>query len=398
MTDLLALAWSAVRSHRLRSVLSMIGIAIGVGSVVLLTSIGEGTKVFIIDQFTQFGANMMVVSPGKSETLGIPGLLGGTTRPLTIQDSVAIGRLPEIEFAAPLAFGNARVEAEQRGRSVMVIGVTPRAAEIFNMEVRQGQFWQAEDVESTAYEAVLGPTLKRELFGDDPALGRFVRVAGTRLRVVGITQSKGQMVGFDLDDTIFIPVAQSMKIFNMEEVTEIDTVFNPSYQVAEVEAAIRQLVTSRHGGKDDVTIMSQQAMLETFDNVMNLITAGVAAIGGISLVVGAVGILTMMWIAVGERTREIGLMRSIGATPRQVRFIFLAEAGTLATLGGAVGLIGALGLCQVLRDLAPGLPVDTPVSFAALAVLVSLATGLVSGVLPAQRAASLDPIEALRAE
>jgi putative ABC transport system permease protein len=206
------------------------------------------------------------------------------------------------------------------------------------------------------------------------------------------------MVGFDLDDTIFIPVAQSMKIFNMEEVTEIDTVFNPSYQVAEVEAAIRQLVTSRHGGKDDVTIMSQQAMLETFDNVMNLITAGVAAIGGISLVVGAVGILTMMWIAVGERTREIGLMRSIGATPRQVRFVFLAEAGTLATLGGAVGLIGALGLCQVLRDLAPGLPVDTPVSFAALAVLVSLATGLVSGVLPAQRAASLDPIEALRAE
>ena len=115
MTDLLGLAWSAVRSHRLRSILSMIGIAIGVGSVVLLTSIGEGTKIFIIDQFTQFGANMMVVSPGKSETIGIPGLLGGTTRPLTIQDSVAIGRLPEIEFAAPVAFGNARVEAGQRG-------------------------------------------------------------------------------------------------------------------------------------------------------------------------------------------------------------------------------------------------------------------------------------------
>ena len=398
MADLVGLAWSAVRSHRLRSILSMIGIAIGVGSVVLLTSIGEGTKVFMVDQFTQFGTNMLVVTPGKSETLGIPGLLGGTTRALTIQDAIAIERLAEIEFAAPMAFGNARVEAGQRGRSVMVIGVTPKAADVFNMEVRQGQFWQAEDVESTAHEAVLGPTLKREIFGDSQALGRFVRVAGTRLRVVGIMQSKGQMVGFDMDDTIFIPVAQSMRIFNMEEVTEIDTLFNPSYTVTEAETAVRELMTSRHGGKDDITIMSQQAMLETLDNIMNLITAGVAAIGGISLVVGAVGILTMMWISVGERTGEIGLMRSIGATRHQVRVVFLAEAGTLATLGGTVGLVGALGICQVLRDLVPGLPVNTPISFAALAVLVSLGTGLASGVLPAQRAAALDPIESLRAE
>ena len=153
----------------------------------------------------------------------------------------------------------------------------------------------------------------------------------------------------------------------------------------------------RHGD-DDVTVTSQQAMLDTFDNVMGIITSGIAGIAAISILVGAVGILTMMWIAVGERTSEIGLMRSIGATRRQVRLIFLAEAGALSTLGGVLGLVGALGICQLLRDLVPGLPVRTPILFVVLAIAVSLGTGVLSGVLPAQRAAKLDPIESLRAE
>ena len=206
---------------------------------------------------------------------------------------------------------------------------------------------------------MLGPTVKRELFGEENALGRFVRIAGTRFRVVGILESKGQMVGLDIDDAVYIPIATAMKIFNLEEVSEIDALFAPAYTPEQVEEAIRALMIERHGD-DDVTVTSQQAMLDTFDNVMGIVTAGIGGIAAISILVGAVGILTMMWIAVGERTSEIGLMRSIGATRRQVRLIFLAEAGALSSLGGALGLAGALGVCQLLRDLVPGLPVRTP--------------------------------------
>ncbi|HEX2463075.1 MAG TPA: ABC transporter permease [Thermoanaerobaculia bacterium] len=397
MTDLLALALSAVRAHKLRSFLSTLGIAIGVGSVVLLTSIGEGTRQFMIDQFTQFGTNIIAVHPGKAQTVGIPGMLGGTTHPLTLEDALAIDRLPQVDKAVPMAMASARVEAGELGRSVFVFGVTAEVPAVFKFGVRQGSFWPEGDARQGGQEAVIGPTVRRELFGEENPLGRFVRIAGTRFRVTGILESKGQMIGLDIDDAVYIPIATAMKIFNLEEVSEIDATFLPAYTPEQVEEAIRTLMIERHGD-DDVTVTNQQAMLDTFDNVMGIITSGIAGIAAISILVGAVGILTMMWIAVGERTSEIGLMRSIGATRRQVRLIFLAEAGALSTLGGIIGLVGALGVCQLLRDLVPGLPVRAPVLFVVLALAVSLVTGVLSGVLPAQRAAKLDPIESLRAE
>jgi putative ABC transport system permease protein len=397
MTDLLTLALSSVRSHKLRSFLSTLGIAIGVGSVVLLTSIGEGTRQFMMDQFTQFGTNLIAIHPGKTETVGIPGILGGTTNPLTLDDALAVARLPMVEALVPVAMGSARVEAGELGRSVFVFGVTADVPAVWKFAVRQGSFWPESDPRRGGQTAVLGPTVKRELFGEDNALGGFVRIAGTRFRVVGVLESKGQMVGFDIDDAVYIPIATAMKIFNLEEVSEIDLTILPAFPPEAAEQAIRDLMIERHG-EDDITVTSQEAMLDTMENVMGIVTAGIGAIAAISILVGAVGILTMMWIAVGERTSEIGLMRSIGATRRQVRLIFLAEAGALSTLGGMLGLAGALGICQLLRDLVPGMPVQTPITFVVLALLASLATGVASGVLPAQRAARLDPIESLRAE
>jgi putative ABC transport system permease protein len=397
MTDLLALALSAVRAHKLRSFLSTLGIAIGVGSVVLLTSIGEGTRQFMIDQFTQFGTNIIAVHPGKAQTIGIPGMLGGTTHPLTLEDALAIDRLPQVDKAVPMSMASARVEAGELGRSVFVLGVTADVPAVFKFDVRQGSFWAETDARQGGQGAVIGPTVKRELFGEENALGRFLRIAGTRFRVTGILESKGQMIGLDIDDAVYIPIATAMKIFNLEEVSEIDATFVPAYTPEQVEEAIRGLMIERHG-EDDVTVTSQQAMLDTFDNIMGIVTSGIAGIAAISILVGAVGILTMMWIAVGERTSEIGLMRSIGATRRQVRLIFLAEAGALSTLGGILGLVGAMGICQLLRDLVPGMPVRTPILFVVLALAASLGTGVLSGVLPAQRAAKLDPIESLRAE
>lgn len=398
MRDFLALTTGALLSHRLRSGLSMLGIAIGVASVVLLTSIGEGTKRYLVSQFTQFGTNIVAINPGKAKTVGIPGALGGTTHKLTIDDAEALLRLPGVEGVVPVAFGTARVEAGNLGRSVVVYGVTPEVERVWQWGVRQGSFWPGGDPRRGASMAVLGPTVQQELFGDGSALGKLVHIGGRRFRVVGIMEPKGRLLGLDIDDAAYIPVASAMKLFNLDDLSEIDVLYSHAGLTERVEAAITQLLTERHGGNEDFTVVTQAAMLEVFGNVMNIITLSVGAIAGISLLVGAIGILTMMWIAVGERTGEIGLLRSIGATRRQVQLAFLTEAAMLGSLGGLIGLGVGLGLCAVLRAAVPGLPVTTPAEFVVAAVAVSLTTGLVSGVLPAHRAAALDPIEALRAE
>ncbi len=398
MRDLLMFAFGALARYRLRSMLSMLGIAIGIGSVILLTSIGEGTRLYVLDQFTQFGTNLLQINPGKAETIGIPGVLGGTTHKLSIDDSLAIARLPQVETVVPLAFGMARVEAEGRGRSVYIYGVTPDVPALWKFRVRQGSFWPASDPRRGQSMAVLGPKLKRELFGNANALGGFVRIGGTRFRVVGVMEPKGQMLGFDVDDGAYIPVASAMRIFNQDELQEIDVVFSSSAPVDTIVDRITRLLIDRHRGNEDFTITTQAAMMDVFGNVMNIITMAVGAIAAISLLVGSIGILTMMWIAVGERTAEIGLIRAIGASRRQVQMVFLVEAGALATVGGLAGLLGGLALCALLRGFVPGLPVHTPALWAFLAVVISFATGLLSGVAPARRAASLDPIEALHTE
>jgi len=398
MRDLLRLATGALRAHRLRSFLSMLGIAIGVSAVILLTSIGEGTRVYILSQFTQFGTNILAVNPGKSKTIGIPGVLGGTTRKLTIDDAEALDRISGVETVVPVTMGLARVQAGERGRSVSVIGATPDLPVLWRFGARQGSFWPKGDPRRGAPLAVLGPKLAHELFGERSSLGEFVRIAGGRFRVIGVMAPKGQMMGFDIDDVAYVPVASAMQLFDQDELFEIDLIYANVRETARVEAEVKRLLTVRHGGTEDFTVTSQAAMLDVFGRVMDVITMAVGAIAGISLLVGATGIMTMMWIAVGERTSEIGLVRALGASREQVQALFLAEAAALATLGGTLGVALGLGLGGVLRLVVPGLPVETPLRFVVAGLAVSVLTGLVSGVVPARRAAGLDPIEALRAE
>lgn len=398
MRELVHLATGALRAHRLRSALSMLGIGIGVASVILLTSIGEGTRVYLLSQFTQFGTNLLAVNPGKAKTLGIPGVLGGTTRKLTIDDAESLGRVWGVETVVPVTMGLARVEAGERGRSVSVLGATPDLPTLWRFGARQGSFWPKGDPRRGAPLAVLGPKLARELFGERRALGELVRIAGGRFRVVGVMEPKGQMMGFDIDDVAYVPVASAMQLFDQDELFEIDLIYANAREAARVEAEVKRLLTLRHGGEEDFTVTSQEAMLDVFGKVMDVVTMAVGAIAGISLLVGATGILTMMWIAVGERTSEIGLVRALGASRAQVQGLFLAEAAILATLGGVAGVVAGLGLGWALRLAVPGLPVEAPVRFVVAGLVVSVLTGLVSGVVPARRAAGLDPIEALRAE
>jgi putative ABC transport system permease protein len=303
-----------------------------------------------------------------------------------------------VQHVVPQAIAQARVEAGSRGRSVYIIGATSEAPDTWKFGVRQGRFLPPGDPRRGSAVAVLGPKLARELFGEAGALGEFVRIAGRRLRVIGVMESKGEFLGFDVDDIAYVPVATAMAMFNLDELQEIDVAFTHEGMTDAVVAGVRRLLTERHAGHEDFTILTQAAMLDVFGNVLRIVTMAVGGIAGISLLVGAIGILTMMWISVGERTHEIGLMRALGATSRQVLGTFLVEAVGLALVGGAAGLAIGVGLTALLRLLVPGLPAHTPPEFVAAALVVSVVTGLLSGVAPARRAASLDPVEALRAE
>jgi putative ABC transport system permease protein len=389
---------AAVMAHRLRSLLSVLGIAIGITAVTLLTSIGEGTRAYILSQFEQFGTNILAINPGKSETLGLPGVLGGTTHKLTLDDAQALERVPGVLDVVPLSIGTARVEAGSRGRSVYIYGVTSSMPAVWQFSVGQGKFLPPGDPRRVHPVTVLGPTLKRELFGEENALGRFVRIAGVRLRIIGVMEAKGSLLGQNIDDCAYVPVATAMDMFNQDELLEIDLTFSHASLTERVEEDIRALLTARHRDNEDFTITTQDAMLSLFGNVMGVITVAVGGIGGISLLVGIIGILTMMWIAVGERTAEIGLLRALGATARQVLMLFLAEAVTLSLLGGLAGVGLGAGIAALLRQAVPDLPLETPPEYVLAAVSASALAGLLSGVLPARRAAGLDPVLALRAE
>ena len=397
MRDLLKLALGSIAAHRMRSALTILGIVIGIASVILLTSLGEGTRVSILSEFTQFGTNLMKVTRGKTQTTGMPGI-GATVRKLTIEDGEALRRVPGVEQLVPLCAGTARVEANQRGRGVIVYGVTSDVPKVWKFGVRQGRFLPPGDPRQGAPLTVLGPKLKRELFGAANALGEHVRVGGRRFLVIGVMEPKGQFLGFDLDDSVYVPVVSAQEIFNTNDLMEIDVVFTEGLQAAAVKERIRTALMARHGGEEDFTIITQTEMLDVLNRVLGVVTLAVGGIGAISLLVGAIGILTMMWISVGERTSEIGVARAIGASRAQVVRLFLIEAAMLSFAGGLAGVTIGLGAGWLLRLAVPALPLKTKPEFVLAALGVSLAVGLIAGVLPARRAAGLDPVEALRAE
>jgi putative ABC transport system permease protein len=376
----------------------MLGIMIGIASVILLTSIGEGTRLYILSEFTQFGTNLISVNPGKAQTSGHPGALGGTIHKLTLADAQALARIRGVLKSVPVTMGTAAVEYRQKSRNVFIYGVTADGPEAWQMSVRIGRFLPEGDPRYGSPVTVLGPKLKRELFGEANALGQHVRIAGQRFLVIGIMEAKGQFLGFDIDDSAYIPVSLAMPLFNRDDLQEIDVLVGNASVADSVAVRIRNVLMERHNGEEDFTITTQTGMLETLDRVLRIVSAAVVGIGAISLLVGAIGILTMMWISVNERTAEIGLAKAIGATPRQILWLYLSEAALISTAGGGLGMLAGFGLAQVIHAVVPGLPVHTPLLFAVLALVVSFAVGLLSGILPARRAAALNPVLALAAE
>ncbi len=395
--DFTQLSLSAFLAYRLRSFLTALGIAVGIAAVVLLTSIGEGIHQFVLNEFAQFGTNIIGINPGKATTHGVSVGVFGSDQPLTIADSEALRRVSHADVVVPAVQGNAEVEANGHSRRTTVYGVGHEFPVGFRLDVAAGRFLPADNPESPRPFVVLGSTVYQSLFPNSNPLGQLVRVSGERYRVIGTMASKGQVLGVDLDDSVYIPAGRSLALFNRDSLMEVDVVYREGANVDEVVASIKRILIERHG-REDFTITTQQQMIDVLGSVLALLTSAVAALGGVSLLVGSVGIFTIMTIAVSERTSEIGVFRALGATRGQILGLFLGEALLLAALGGLAGLILGVGGSQLIHLLVPHLPVHTPWAYVILAELLALLIGLLSGVLPAIRAARYDPIEALRAE
>ncbi len=394
--DFAAYTLAAIRAQRGRSLLTVTGIAIGVAAVVLLTAIGEGIHGFVLSEFTQFGTNLISVAPGKTSTFGMSGAIVSNVRPLSLADARALEQVPDVQAVVPVVQGNAAVEWMGATRRALVFGSGPGVPQIWRLSPAIGRFLP-EDSGGDRALAVLGSKLYRELLGTVSPLGKRIRIGGEPYRVIGVMESKGQMLGFDLDDTVFVPVERALALFDRSSLMEIDLLYDRAADSAAVAQRVRALLIRRHGA-EDFTVTTQDQMLDTLGSVLDVLTGVVGALGAISLAVGGIGILTIMTIAVRERRREIGLLRALGAARGQILSLFLLEAVLLALLGGGIGfVVGTLG-AWAIGAAVPGLPTRIAWDFVIVAEVAAGLIGLAAGVLPALQAAALDPVAALRDE
>lgn len=395
--DYIRLTTGTLRAQRLRTSLAILGIAVGVAAVILLTSIGQGIREFVLFQFTKFGSNLIIVLPGRVQTAGTTIGVFGTVRPLTIEDAIAVRRAPHVLVTNPSTEGSAEVRYGGRRRRVIVYGFGPEWAEIWHYDMAAGSFLPYDDPSAPRPLAVLGATAKRELFGDENAIGKRITIGDSRFLVIGVVEPMDRLLGIDINDSVTIPTARALELFNREGLTGVHVSHDPDVPQEKVVAGMRRIFTARHG-RDDVTIVTQDEMVRALGSILAVLTFAVGALGSISLLVGGVGILTIMTIAVSERTSEIGLLRALGAGQGQILRIFLGEAAMLAAIGGAAGLVLGVAIARLLTIVVPALPISTPWWFAVLAEGMAITVGLAAGVLPARHAARMEPVDALRAE
>lgn len=394
--DVLAFSGKALTGFRTRTLLMILAMAMGVASVVLLTALGDGARRYVIGEFSALGTNLVIVLPGRSETAGgPPPLIGVTPRDLTLDDAMAIARSSLVRHLAPLTLGLAPASRMEREREVTVLGSTAALYSVRQLEMGQGRFLPAGDPDQAEPVCVLGYTVKTELFSGAPAIGQWIRIGDRRFRVIGVLAEKGQSLGTNMDDVVIIPVAAAQSLLNTSSLFRILVEAHNRDLLDRTKEMIVDVIRERHDGEDDVTVITQDAVLSTFDRILGALTLAVAGIASISLFVAGILIMNVMLVAVSQRTEEIGLLKALGTPREQILRLFLSEAALLSLLGAAVGLIlAAIGSWWLGRAF-PNFPIEAPMWSLAAAVSIALGTGLVFGWLPANRAAALDPVAAL---
>ncbi len=397
--DVTRMSLQALRRYPLRTAMLLTAIAIGVAAVVLLTAVGEGARRYVTGQFSSLGTDLLIVLPGRAETAGggsIQGLLvGETARELTLEDTLALTRSARIRRVTPLVVGAGTASSGARERDITVLGTGAVLLGIQHWMMGSGRFLPEMDLATAQPVCVLGHTVARELFPSRSSVGEWLRIGDARCRVLGTLAEQGLAGGFNVDETVVMPVASAQQLFNTSAVFRILVEANDRDAVAAARRDIIEIVKARHAGEEDITVVTQDALVATFDTIFNMITAGLAAIAAISLVVAGVLIMNVMLVAVSQRTAEIGLLKAVGARKRQILVLFLTEAACLSLLGACVGLVLGVGGISLMRMLFPVLDFAAPHWASASAVGVAILSGLVFGILPARRAAALDPVNAL---
>lgn len=397
LTDILHFAFGSLHGSRSRTLLMILAMSIGVAAVVILTALGEGARRYVINQFSSLGTNLLIVFPGRTETAGVsPGmLLGQIPRELSLDDAESLLKSRAIKRFAPLTLGTAQISKDAKNREVIVLGSTSELLEVRHMSLGQGQFLPAGDVRSGESVCVLGSKIRRELFGNASGIGSWIRLGERRFRVIGVMSDQGESMGFNTDEIVIVPVTSAHQLFNTTGLFRILVEAKNRDSIAQAKQDAETTLFARHGGEKDVTVVTQDAVLATFDRILRALTLAVGGIAAISLAVAGVLIMNVMLIAVSQRVREIGLLKALGATAAQIRNLFFAEAVLLSGIGSIAGLI--LGEAGVLfiGKLYPSLPVAAPWWAVLAAIATSLCTGILFSVWPARRAAKLDPVTAL---
>jgi putative ABC transport system permease protein len=396
-TDLLAFAWTVVTGYRTRTALILVAMGIGVAAVVVVSSLGEGARRYVLDQFGALGTNLIIVLPGRAETAGaMPGfIIGKTPRDLTLDDALALGRSRAVKLIAPLTVGAAEVHWGARMRESPVLGSTAELLEVRRMEIAHGAFIPAGDPRHPPPVCVIGVKLRDELFGAREALGEWLRIGDRRFRVIGVMAPQAMSLGFNTDELVIVPVTAAQALFNTEALYRILVEAKSRVQVPDAKDDAIEILRERHEGERDVTVITQDAVLATFDRILRALTLAVGGIAAISLAVAGILIMNVMLVAVSQRTAEVGLLKAIGARQAQITAIFLAEAILLSIAGAAAGLALGYAASWLIGRIYPSLPVGAPVWAVLMAVGIAVASGVVFGLLPARRAARLDPVAAL---
>ena len=393
--DVARFAATALVRHRLRTALSLLGVAIGVAAVVLLTGLGEGARRYVTQQFGALGSNLMIVMPGKTETTGaLPGV-GGAPNDLTLDDAQALERgVTGLKVIAPISMGSETVAYRERRRQVPVLGSTHAFLDAREVEIRAGSFLPPADMDRGDQVAVLGTKVATELFRGESPLGRVVRIGDWRMRVIGVLGVRGTQIGVDLDDAVVVPVATGMRMFNRSSLFRILLKAHSHEQMQATCDQALAILAERHD-EEDATCITQDSVVSSLSAILNTLTLALGGIAAISLAVAGIGIMNVMLVAVSERTEEIGLLKALGARRRQILAVFVTEAALIAACGGVLGLAIGGALIGTLRWLYPAFPAASPAWAVAAAFVTAVLTGVFFGVLPARRATELDPVAAL---
>ena len=396
-TDILHFARAAATGYPVRTALSVLAMSIGVAAVVMLTALGDGARRYVVGQFSSLGTNLVIVLPGRSGTGGFnpANAITSTPRDLSIDDAAALLRASAVRRVAPLAVGTSEISFGGRLRETMVAGSTADFIPIRNFELAQGVGLPEEDWHRGTAVAVIGAKIRDEIFGNAPAVGQLVRIGDRRVRIVGVLKPVGQGLGMNTDELVLVPVALAQSMFNSNTLFRVLVEARSREAIPLARDEVTEILRQKHRGEEDVTVITQDAVLSTFDKLLGALTLGVGGIAAISLAVAGILVMNVMLVAVTQRTAEIGLLKALGAPASDIRRIFLSEAAMLSAVGALLGyLLGQLGAFG-LRQVFPSFPAYPP-SWAVIASLATaLGTGLLFGVLPARRAAALDPVQAL---